>query len=348
MTKLSNILLSAVCGSVVTLAAMSSSFAANGDTLAKVKEKGQLTCSGHNGSYQGLAEVDDKGNWKGLDIDLCRAVATAIFGDYKDHLNILPISWAQRWPSLQGGELDVLIKATDWTMGRDAELGLQYSNPYALAPIKVMVHKELNAKSVKDLDGGSVCVPAGTSTERQMAEYLQRVGIKMEFVVSEKTEESEAAYLSGRCDAFAQWDVQLAVLRLKSDKPDDNVILPDNIAAAPLGIIVREGDDRWLDIMNFTLSTLLFAEESGVTSKNVDDMKKTPPTPAVAKMLGATPGYGTRVGLSDDFGYNIIKKLGNYSEVWDRNVGKDSPYKLERGVNALWQNGGILFPIIVD
>jgi len=348
MIKLSRILLGAVFGGVFTLTAMSPSYATDSETLAKVKQRGVLSCSGHNGSYLGLAEVDEKGNWKGLDIDLCRAVATAIFGDYKDHLNIVPISWAQRWPSLQAGELDVLIKASDWTMGRDAELGLQYSNPYALAPINVMVRKELNAKSVKDLEGGSVCLPAGTSTERQMAEYLQRLGVKMEFVVSEKTEESEAAYLSGRCDAFAQWDVQLAVLRLKAEKPDDHMILPDTIAAAPLGIIVREGDDRWLDIMNFTLATLLFAEESGVTSKNVDEMKAKPPSPAIAKMLGAAPGYGARVGLGDDFGYNIIKKLGNYSEVWERNLGQDSPYKLKRGVNALWQNGGIMWPIIVD
>lgn len=346
--KVSDVIRHALFGGVITIATITSAAAADSPTLAKVKARGALACSGHNGSYLGLAEVDDKGNWKGFDIDLCRAVATAIFGDYEGHLNILPISWAQRWPSLQSGELDLVIKASDWTMSREAELGLQYSTPYMLAPIKVMVRKELNAKSVKDLGGGTVCLPAGTSTERQMAEYLQSLGIKMEFVTSEKTEESEAAYLSGRCDAFAQWDVQLAVVRLKAEKPDDHIVLPDSIAAAPLGIIVRENDDRWLDIMNFTLATLLTAEQEGVTSKNVDDMKAHPPTPAIGKMLGATPGYGTRIGLSDDFGYNIIKKLGNYSEIFERDLGKGSPYKLDRGVNALWTKGGVLYPMIVD
>lgn len=348
MTRYSQILAGAAFGALAIAAAASSAQAADGDTLAGVKQRGALACSGHNGSYLGLAEVDDKGVWKGLDIDLCRAVATAIFGDSEGHLNILPVSWAQRWPMLQSGELDVLIKATDWTMGRDSELGFQYSNPYVLAPIKVLVSKALGATSVKDLEGGSVCLPAGTSTERQMAEYLQRVGVKMEFVVSEKTEESEAAFLSGRCDAFAQWDVQLAVVRLKAANPDDYVILPDTIAAAPVGMLVREGDDGWLDVINFTLSTLLAAEEAGVTSQNVDEMKAKPPSPAVATMLGATPGYGTRIGLEDDFGYNVIKKVGNYSEIWERNLGQQSPYKLDRSVNALWENGGVLWSIVID
>lgn len=347
MSKLPKILAGALC-SALALGSAAAVQAAEGDTLAKVKERGTLACTGHNGSYLGMAEVDAKGNWKGFDIDLCRAVATAIFGDYEGHLSILPTSWAQRWPMLQSGELDLIVKATDWTMGRDSELGLQYSNPYVLAPIKVLVPKKLGAKSVKDLEGGTVCLPAGTSTERQMAEYLQRVGTKMEFVVAEKTEESEAAYLSGRCDAFAQWDVQLAVVRLKAEHPEDHMILPDTIAAAPVGIVVRQGDDRWLDIMNFTLSTLIAAEENGVTSQNVDQMKASPPSPGIAKMLGVTPGYGTRLGLQDDFGYNVIKRIGNYSEVWERNLGAQSPYKLERGVNALWENGGVLWSIVID
>lgn len=328
--------------------ALSPAYAGIGDTLKAVKERGSLLCTGHNGSYLGLAEVDDKGNWKGFDIDLCRAVSTAIFGDYKDTLKVVPLSWAQRFPAIQSGEVDVIIKATGWTMGRDTELGLQFSNSYMLAPIQVMVRKDLEAKTVKDLDGGSVCVPAGTSTERSVAEYMKRIGIKMEFVVSEKTEESEAAYLSGRCDAFAQWDVQLAVLRLKAEDPTQHVILPDAISAEPVSMVARQGDDNWVDVLNYTLTALLFAEENGITSKNVDEMKANPTTPSVGKLLGATPGIGTRLGLSDDWAYNVIKKLGNYSEVWERNVGGESPYKLDRGVNALWQNGGVLYPILID
>ncbi|QKV20021.1 amino acid ABC transporter substrate-binding protein [Oricola thermophila] len=319
-----------------------------GKTLEEVKARGALHCTGHNGSYLGLAEVDDKGNWKGFDIDLCRAVATAIFGDYEGHLKILPTSWAQRWPSIQSGELDVIIKATGWTMGRDTELGLQFSNIYMMAPIKMLVPKELGAQSVKDLDGGTVCVPAGTSTERSVAEYLKANDVTMEFVTTEKTEESEAAYLSGRCDVFAQWDVQLAVVRLKAEDPEAHVILPDTISAEPVAMAVRQGDDSWVDIMNFTLSALLAAEENGITSENVDEMKANPPTPVVGKLLGATPGIGARMGLDDDWAYNVIKKLGNYDELWERNLGQGSPYRLDRGINGLWSDGGVLFPILVD
>lgn len=348
MTKLSRYLTKTLCIGAFAIAATLPSLAAEGDTLAKVKERGSLNCTGHNGSYPGLAEVDDKGNWKGLDIDLCRAVATAIFGTYEGHLNIIPISWAQRWPLLQSGQLDVVIKSSDWTTSRDAELGLQFSNIYVFSAQKIMVHKALGAKSVKDLNGGSICVPAGTSTEQLLANYLKAQGVKMEIVASDKTEESQAAYLSGRCDAYAEWDVQLAVTRLKADKPEDSVILPDTFAAGPTAMVVREGDDRWLDVINFTLSTMLAAEEAGVTQANVDEIKGNNPPPNVAKMLGVTPGNGARLGLSDDFGYNIIKHVGNYSDVWERDLGQQSPYKLERGKSALWENGGVLWPILQD
>jgi len=340
--------ITALSGVALSLALSAPSHAAQGDTLAKVKAAGTLNCTGHNGSYLGFAEVDERGNWKGFDIDLCRTIATAIFGDYENHLNIHPVSFAQRWTLLQSGELDLVIKASDWTMSRDGELGLQFSNIYMMAPIKILVHKELEAQSAKDLDGGSICTVGGSSTQRQMAEYAQSLNIKLEFLATEKTEEYEEAYLAGRCDAIAQWDVQLALVRLKAQNPQDHVILPDVIEAAPLGIIVREGDDNWLDIMNFSITTLLAAEQYGITSQNVDELRANPPTPAIGKMLGATPGYGSRIGLDDNFGYNIIKKLGNYDEMWERNIGKGSPYGLERGVNNLWQNGGVLWPIVID
>jgi len=337
-----------LCGGALAFALGTPSYAAKGDTLRQVKAAGHLNCNGHNGSYLGFAEVDDQGQWKGFDVDLCRTVATAIFGDWEGHLNILPVSFTQRWTSLQSSELDVLIKASDWTMGRDAELGVQFSNIYMMAPIKILAYKELGAQSAKDLDGGTVCTVAGSSTQRQMAEYAQSLNIKLEFLATDKTEEYEEAYLAGRCDAIAQWDVQLALVRLKAENPDDHVILPDVIEAAPLSIIVREGDDHWVDLMNFALTTLLAAEQNGITSQNVDEFKANPPTPSIGKMLGATPGYGSRIGLDDDFGYNIIKKLGNYDEMWERNLGAGSPYGLARGINALWQNGGILWPIVVD
>lgn len=327
---------------------LSAAFPAAADTLSTVQERGSLNCTGHNGSYLGLAEIDDAGAWKGLDIDLCRALASAIFGTYEGHLNIVPISWAQRWPLLQSGELDVIIKSSDWTASRDAELGLQFTNIYLFTSQKLMVRKELGASSIADLDGGSVCLPAGTSVERFLANYLAGNGLSMEFIASETTEEVQAAYLSGRCDALAEWDVQLAVTRLNAENADDHEILPDTFGGGPTAMIVRENDARWLDVVNFMLSTLLTAEQEGVTQANVDEMKANPPSPDVAKMLGVTPGFGTRVGLSDDFAYDIIKNVGNYSEVWERNLGQDSPYMLERGMNAIWQNGGMLWPIIMD
>jgi len=321
--------------------------AAGGKTLETVKARGVLNCTGHDGSYLGFAEVDDKGNWKGMDVDLCRAVATAVFGD-PAKLKIVPISWAQRWPSLQSGDVDIVIKASGGTLSRDTELGLQFSMSYYLGTTKVMAHKELNLKSLKDAEGGTICIPAGTTIEQQVAAYSQKIGIKLEPVVIEKTEELEQAYFSGRCDLYAQWGPVLAIARVAKGKVEDHVILPDVIAVEPEVMILRQGDDNWVDVANWTLSALLFAEEEGITSKNVDEIKAKPTSPAVAKFLGAAPGMGKGLGLPDDWAYNVIKKVGNYAEIFDRDLGKDSPYKMDRDLTNLWDNGGVLFPLVVD
>lgn len=319
-----------------------------GDTLKAVKERGTLRCSGHNGSYLGFAEIDDKGVWKGYDVDLCRAFATAIFGDDAGHLEIVPVGWAQRFPSLQSGDLDVVIKASGWTFGRDTDLNLQFSQPYLLAPIRVMVPKELDAKGIADLEGGSICVPAGTTNERYAAEYAARTGLKAEFVAIEKTEELDAAYLAGRCDGYAQWDVVLSTVRLKADNPDDHVLLPEVMAAEPVAIISRQGDDNWVDIGNWLINALLIAEANGITSENVDEARAKPTNPVVAKLLGVTPGFGKQLGLPDDWGYKVIKKVGNANELWVRNLGASSPYKIDRGVNSQFTDGGVFYPLVLD
>ncbi|MBZ9883614.1 amino acid ABC transporter substrate-binding protein [Mesorhizobium sp. CA10] len=321
--------------------------AAGGKTLETVKARGVLNCTGHDGSYLGFAEVDDKGNWKGMDIDLCKAVATAVFGD-PAKLKVVPISWAQRWPSLQSGDVDIIIKASGGTLSRDTELGLQFSTSYYLGTTKVMAHKELNLKSLKDANGGTICIPAGTSQEQQVAAYAQKLGIKLEPVLIEKTEELEQAYFSGRCDLYAQWGPTLAIARIAKSKVEDHVILPDVLAVEPEVMIMRQGDDNWVDIANWTLSTLIFAEQEGITSKNVDEIKAKPTSPQVAKFLGVTPGMGKGLGLSDDWAYNVIKKVGNYGEIFDRDLGKDSPYKMDRELTNLWNNGGVLFPLVID
>jgi general L-amino acid transport system substrate-binding protein len=321
--------------------------AAGGKTLETVKARGVLDCTGHDGSYLGFAEVDDKGNWKGIDIDLCRAVATAVFGD-PSKLKIVPISWAQRWPSLQSGDVDIIIKASGGTLSRNTELGLQFSNSYYLGTTKVMAHKELNLKSIKDADGGTICIPAGTTIEQQVAAYTQKLGIKLQPVVIEKTEELEQAYFSNRCDLYAQWGPVLAIARVAKGKVEDHVILPDVLAVEPEVIIVRQGDDNWVNIANWTLTALLFAEQEGINSKNVDQIRAKPTSPQVAKFLGATSGMGKGLGLPDDWAYNVIKKVGSYSEIFERDLGKNSPYKMDRELTNLWSNGGVLFPLVID
>lgn len=318
-----------------------------GDTLKTVLSRGELHCPGHNGSYLGFAEVDDKGVWKGLDIDLCRAIGTAIFGD-PAKTKIVPIGWEQRWPALQSGDIDIVVKASGGTLSRDTELGLQFSNSYYLGTTKVLAHKELGLGSLKEADGGTICVPAGTSTEKQVTSYLQRLGIGMELVAIEKTEELESAYFSGRCDTYAQWGPVLAIAASQSQTPDAHVLLPDVLALEPEVMITRQGDDNWVDIANWTLSVLLFAEQEGITAANVEAMKAAPPTVEVGKLLGVTPGMGKGLGLSDDWAYNVIKHMGNYSEIFERSLGMGSPYRMPREMTALWNAGGVLFPYVID
>lgn len=327
--------------------AATAAHAADGDTLKTVKDRGTLNCPGHNGSYLGFAEVDDKGNWKGLDIDLCRALGTAIFGD-PSKTKIVPLSWEQRWPALQSGDVDIIVKASGGTLSRDTELNLQFSNSYYLGTTKVMAHKELELTGLKDAEGGTICVPAGTSTERQVTSYLQRLGIEMELVAIEKTEELDNAYFSGRCDTYAQWGPVLAIARSTQQDPDAHVLLPDVLALEPEVMLMRQGDDNWVDIANWTLSVMLFAEQEGITSANVDEFKANPVTNEVSKLLGVTPGMGAGLGLEDDWAYNVIKHVGNYAEVFDRGLGKDSPYKMDREMTNLWNNGGVLFPLVID
>lgn len=337
---------SAVLAAGMVLAATTAQ-AEFGATLKAVKDRGALQCSGHNGSYLGFAEVDDQGRWKGLDIDLCRALATAVLGD-PDKLNIVPISWAQRWPSLQSGELDVVIKASGGTFSRDTELGLQFSQSYFIGTTKVMVRKDAGIESLADTDGGAICIPAGTTIERQVASYADRIGITLEPVLFEKTEELREAYFSGRCDGYAQWGPVLAIDRTTAEDPDAHVILADTLAMEPEVMLARQGDDQWVDILNWMLSALLFAEQEGISSANVDEMKANPPTSEIGKLLGATPGMGAPLGLSDDWAYTMIKTVGNYAEIYDRNIGDGSVYKMPRDINNLWNNGGVLFPMVFD
>ena len=321
--------------------------AATGDTLKAVKDRGSLLCTGHNGTYLGFAEVDDQGAWRGFDIELCKALATAIFGA-PDKLQIIPVSWAQRFPSIQSGDIDVIIKVTGWTMGRDTELGLQFSRPYFLGATQLMAHKEIGAESAKDLDGATLCASAGTSTERIAVDYLTTLGVEFETVTFEKTEEMRGAYFAGRCDVLAGWGPNLAITRIKGDNPDAHEILPDIMAVEPESAAMRQGDDNWVDILNWLFSALLIAEQYDITSANVDEHKAKPANPTVERLLGTTPGIGERLGLDDAWAYNVIKHVGNYEEIFLRTLGDGSAYKLGRGPNALITDGGVMFPLVLD
>lgn len=317
--------------------------------LHTVLDRGKLMCSGHNGSFLGFAEVDDKGAWKGVDIDLCRALAAGLFGTSEGHLEIVPVSWAQRWPALQSGDIDVVIKVSGWTQSRDTELNLSFSRPYFIGAFQAMSPASLGAESIADLDGGSMCVAAGTSTERALATYLESHGIQAEVLTFENGDELRNAYFEGRCDGYVEWAPSLAAARVDApDGAEAHTILPDVIDLEAEGIIVPETDPDWLDVQNWMISSLWFAEANGITSENVDDIKANPTSSAIEKFLGVTPGYGERLGLSDDWAYNMIKEVGNFAEIYDRNIGSGSPYNLPRGVNALYSDGGVFFPMIID
>lgn len=312
-----------------------------------IKARGVLLCPGHNGSNLGFTEVDDKGNWKGFDIDLCRAVATAILGA-PDKAKFLPLSWAQRWPSLNSGEIDLVIKTTDATMSRDTELGYQFSVPYLYGAFQFMVHASLNAKTAKDLAGGTICTSAGTNNGRYLADFLKVKNIKAEVLLFEKREEQRAAYSSKRCDSDMNWGPTLAVTRASQTDAAQHAILPDVVAVAPQVVVMKQGDDGFVDVVNWVLQALLIAEDMGITKDNVDQFKAKPTNPVVEKLLGVAPGLGKRLDLDDSWGYTMIKALGNFGEIYERNLGKDSPYKLDRGMNALWKDGGVFVPMLLD
>ena len=338
----------AAAASVACFALQPTAASAESATVKAIQDRGTLLCSGHNGSYFGFVEVNDKNEWKGLDIDLCRAMTTAILGD-PSKAQIIPLSWAQRFPALQSGDVDIIIKATGWTMGRDTELGLQFSLPYFFGGAQLMAHGDLGISQAAELEGGTICVEAGTTIERIVADYMKVLGVEHNMVSYEKAAELRAAYLANRCDAFAAWGAFLAVLRATEiENPEAHVILQDQLSAEPIAAAMRQGDEAFVDVTNWMLSALLLAEEHGVTMANVEEMAANPPNPTVGRLLGSTPGIGERLGLRETWAREMIAAVGNFGEIYDRNLGKDSPYKLERGLNNLWSHGGVLYAPILD
>ena len=325
---------------VIALAAVMAGSAWAG-TLDDVKARGVINCGVSEG-VPGFSIPDASGRWIGLDVDMCRAISAAIFNN-DDKIKFVSLSSKQKVLSVVTGQVDITSRTTTWTMQRDTKEGVDFTTIVYFDGQAFMVRKELGVKSAKELKGATVCVTSGTTTELNLADFARANGIKFEPVVFEGKKEAVNAYKSGRCDALTTDYSQLAAFRTTFPKPEDHVILPDLISKEPLAPLVRHGDHQWKDLVTWTINGLVIAEEFGVTKANVDDMKANSKVPVVQRMLGVSGDIGGDIGLGKDWLYNAIKATGNYGEIFDRNLGAGSELKMERGMNALWTKGGLLY-----
>lgn len=329
----------AVCV-MIACVAMTSGAALAGPTLDAIRSKGFIQCGVSQG-LPGFSNPDDKGGWSGIDVDYCRALAAAVFGD-TNKVRYTPLSAQQRFTALQTGEIDVLSRNTTWTQSRDAGLGVNFVGIIYHDGQGFMVKKAVNVKSAKELDGATVCMNAGTTTELNAADFFRANKLKFTPVTFEKSDETVFAYDAGRCDAYSTDQSGLYAQRVKLKQPDQHVILPELISKEPLGPVVRQGDEEWFDIARWTLFALINAEDLGITSKNVDEMKGSA-NPELRRFLGAEGEMGKSLSLPKEWAYNIVKQVGNYGEVFEKNLGQASPLKIARGLNAPWNQGGILY-----
>ncbi len=313
---------------------------ASAATLEDVEERGTLHCGVSQG-LPGFSNPDADGNWSGLDVDLCKGVAAAIFGD-ASKVEYVPLSAKERFTALQSGEVDLLSRNTTWTMSRDTQLGLFFSVVNYYDGQGFMVRNDMGITSALQLSGAAICTNTGTTTELNVADYFRANNMDYELVAFEKADEVVAAYDAGRCDVYTTDQSGIYAQRLKLTAPDDHKVLPEVISKEPLGPAVRQGDDVWANIVKWTHFAMVQAEESGVTQANVDEMKDSD-NPAIKRLLGTEGEFGAALGLSNDWAYQIIKAVGNYGEAFARNVGPDTDLKISRGQNALWTNGGLQY-----
>ena len=312
-----------------------------GVTLDKVKQAGQISCGVQTG-LAGFAAPDSQGRYAGFNVDICRALSAAIFGA-ADKVKYVPLTAQQRFTALQSGEVDLLSNNTTDTLQRDTALGLNFAPVVFYDGQGFLVPKKLGVKSAKELNGATICVQPGTTTELNLADYFRSNKMDFKPVVIEKLDEVENAFYSGRCDVFTGDSSALNANRLsRAPNPDDFVILPERISKEPLAPVVRHGDEEWSDIVRWVVYALFDAEEKGITSKNVDEILKSD-DPNIKRILGVTPGAGKSLGLDEKWAYSAIKLVGNYGEIFDRNLGKDTELKFERGLNNLWTKGGLIY-----
>jgi len=324
----------------VALAAAFSTEAATAQTLKTVKDRGLLSCGVSQG-LPGFSLPDDKGNWTGLDVDVCRAIAAAVLND-PAKIKFVPLSAKDRFTALQSGEIDVLSRNTTWTLSRDTSLGANFTGVTYYDGQGFMVKKSLKVNSALELNSASVCVQTGTTTEQNLADYFKGNNMKYEVIAFGTNDEAIKAYESGRCDVFTTDVSGLYSDRLKLANAADHVVLPEVISKEPLGPMVRHGDDQWFDIVKWTLFAMITAEELGITQKNVDEMAKST-KPEMKRVFGTDGNLGEQLGLTKDWVSRIVKAVGNYGEAFDRNVGAGSKLGIARGINALWNKGGIQY-----
>ncbi len=314
---------------------------ASAGTLDDVKARGQLNCGVSEG-VPGFSIPDASGRWIGLDVDMCRAISAAIFND-DDKIKFVSLSSKQKILAVATGQVDLTSRTTTWTMKRDTKEGVDFTAIVYFDGQAFMAHKELGLKSARELDGATVCVTSGTTTELNLADFSRANGINIEPVIFEGKKEAVNAYAGGRCDALTTDYSQLAAFRTTFAKPDAHVILPEIISKEPLSPLVKHGDNQWKDLVTWVLVGIISAEELGVTKANVDDMKANSKNPTIQRMLGASGDYGSYIGLGKDWLHRAIKATGNYGEIFDRNLGAGGKLKMERGKNALWTKGGLLY-----
>ena len=342
MTKIKSLFMTLL----LTLGVSSAIAGSHGSTLDLVKERGFLKC-GSNTGLAGFGLPNDDGVWEGIDVDVCRAVAAAIFGD-ASKVEYVPTTSKNRFTVLQSGEIDMLSRNTTWTLQRDVELGLEFVGVNYYDGQGFMVPASLGVSSATELDGASVCIQVGTTTEMNLADFFSANGMSYEAVPVETNSEADAAYTAGRCDVYTTDASGLYASRAGYPDPSAHVVLPEIVSKEPLGPSVRHGDGAWADIVRWSLNAMIIGEELGITSANVDEMKSSK-NPEVLRLLGVNQvgdtgaGYGQWLNLSDDWAYNIIQQVGNYSESFERHIGPNTPINIQRGLNALYKDGGILY-----
>lgn len=315
---------------------------ASAGTLESVVKKGVLNCGVSTG-IPGFSATDSKGVWEGIDVDFCKAVASAVLGS-ADKVKYIPLTAKERFTALQSGEIDVLVRSSTWTSSRDISLGLNFTGVNYYDGQGFLVNKSLGVKSATELNGATFCIQAGTTTELNLTDYFKAQNMEYKTVTYDTSGQTIDGFIKGRCDVVTSDASQLYGLKLKMDKPDSVVVLPEIISKEPLGPVVRQGDDAWFNIVRWTLFAALEAEELGVNAANVDEQMKSD-NPSIKRLLGSSGDTGASLGLDAKWAYNVIKQVGNYGEMYDRNVGKDSPLNIDRGLNKLWNQGGLMYPM---